>query len=118
MSEAPEVKKREANQLIYAGLLGLSAAAIIQLSDKADLSQAQLVEVCAFALAIPLLAVGFITQYARQSGFVSAWHDGVGIGGVIAAVVGLTALLFHLGIVPGTLFLGAGVLCFVIVRWK
>lgn len=117
MAEAPESHPRDADRLIYAGLLGLSAAAVIQLIDKADLNTPQVVVTYAFALAIPLLAVGLVTDYARRAGTpIPRWRDAIGAAGALAAVVGLGALFFHLGAGPGAVFAGACLVGFVLVR--
>ncbi len=111
---APE---READRLIFAGLLGLAAAGVIQLSDKSDLAAAQLVEVYAFAVAIPLLAVGLVTDYARRAGeTIPLWREALGLLGAVAAVVGLGALFFHFGTGPGVVFVAVTVLGVVLVR--
>jgi hypothetical protein len=117
VSQPHEHDTRESDRLIFAGLLGLAAAGVIQLSDKAELAPAQLVEVYAFAVAIPLLAVGLVTDYARRAGTaIPPWRDLVGFLGCCAAVVGLAALLFHLGPGPGITFLACTVVGFVLVR--
>lgn len=116
MSDSPG-HERDADRLIFAGLLGLAAAAVIQLSDKTEFAPAQLVEVYAFAAAIPLLAVGLVTDYARRAGtHIPPWRDLVGFLGCLAAVVGLAALFFHFGLGPGCAFLGCSAVGFVLVR--
>src|SRR5690348_3238905 len=105
MNEPSEPSSREADRLIYAGLLGLAAASIVQMLDKENIDTSQLVAVYAFALAIPVLAVGLITDYARRAGAsLSQWRDLIGIFGAISAVVGLGALFFHFGTGIGALF--------------
>jgi hypothetical protein len=117
MSASPDPHPREADRLIFAGLLGLSAAGVIQLSDKSDLDLAQLVEVYAFAVAIPLLAVGLITDYARRAGtHIPTWRDALGAIGALAAVVGLGGLFFHFGIGPGVVFAAGVLVGFVLIR--
>lgn len=118
MDEQPsDTPPREADRLIYAGLLGLAAASIVQMLDKGELDSPQSVGVYAFALAIPLLAVGLITDYARRAGnAVSAWRDLIGIVGALAAVAGLAALFFHFGTAIGSVFVGGCVLGIVLVR--
>src|SRR5690348_365811 len=116
-SEQPESNPRDSDRLIYAGLLGLAAAGVIQLSDKNDLNLALTVEVIAFAIAIPLLAVGLITDYARRSGTViPPWRDLIGILGSLAAVVGLGGLFFNFGVAPGAIFAACCVVGIVLVR--
>ena len=117
MADAPDTNPREADRLIYAGLLGLAAASVIQLGDKDELGTAQLVEVSAFAIAIPLLAVGLITDYARRAGTpIPAWRDALGVLAAGAAVVGLGALFFHFHFAVGVSFVAACVVGIVLVR--
>jgi hypothetical protein len=111
MSESTDPHQRDADRLIYAGLLGLAAATVIQMVDKSDLSTQQLVAVHAFAIAIPLLAVGLITDYARRAGTpIPRWRDLLGLAGSLASVFGLGAVFFNFGVGPGCVF-AAG--CFV-----
>ena len=90
MNEPSDPPPREADRLIYAGLLGLAAASIVQMLDKDAIDAPQIIAVYAFALAIPVLAVGLITDYARRAGAsLSVWRDLIGILGAVFAVVGL-----------------------------
>jgi hypothetical protein len=108
---------READRLIFAGLLGIAATAIIQLTDRDGLTTAQGVAVHAFAVAMPLLAVGLVTDYARRAGTrVAPWRDGIGLFGALAAMVGFGGLFFHFGPVPGALFLGFGFAGLLLIR--
>ena len=117
MADAPDPNPREADRLIYAGLLGLAAASVIQLGDKDELSPPQLVEVYAFAVAIPLLAVGLVTDYARRAGTpIPAWRDALGVLAAGAAVVGLAALFFHFQFGAGVAFAAVCVVGIVLVR--
>ena len=117
MPDSPDTNPREADRFIYGGLLGLAAAAVIQLSDKDELGTAQLVEVYAFAVAIPLLAIGLVTDYARRSGTsIPAWRDAIGVLAAVAAVVGLGALFFHFQVGVGVLFAAACVVGFFLIR--
>lgn len=117
MDEPAESPPREADRLIYAGLLGLAAASIVQMTDKEDLDISQLVGVYCFASAIPVLAVSLITDYARRAGTaVPVWRDLLGIFGVVSAVVGLGALFFHFGTGIGVVFAVGCVLGIVLVR--
>lgn len=101
----PDPHPREADRLIYAGLLGLAVATVVQLGDKADLNWCHYAAVYAFALAIPLLAVGLVTDYARRSGTpIPPWRDRLGLLGAGAAVGGLVALFFHFGVGAGVVF--------------
>lgn len=117
MPITPEAPTHDADRLIYAGLLGLAAAGVIQLSDKSDLNWPQFIEVCAFAVAMPLLAVALISDYARRAGtHVPRWRDLIGPLGALAAVVGVGALFFHFGLVPGGVFTAGALLGFVLIR--
>jgi hypothetical protein len=117
MADSPQPVPREADRLIYAGLLGLAAAAVIQLSEKSDLDLPQIVEIYSFAVAIPLLAVGLITDYARREGTsIPPWRDLIGVTGSLASVVGLGALFFHFQVGTGAVFAAACVLGIILVR--
>jgi hypothetical protein len=117
MPDSPDSHARDADRLIFAGLLGLAAAGAIQLSDKSDLDLGQLIEVYAFAVAIPLLAVGLITDYARRAGtHIPPWRDALGLLGAGAAVVGLAGLFFHFGIGPGVVLVSGVVIGIILVR--
>jgi hypothetical protein len=108
---------RDADRLIFAGLLGLSAAAVIQMADKDDLKWPQLISAWCFAVAIPLLAVGLVTDYARRAGTtIPKWRDLLSLAGALAAVCGLGALFFHFGIGVGALFAAVCVAGLVLVR--
>lgn len=117
MNEPSDSPPREADRLIYAGLLGLAAASIVQMLDKESIDTPQIIAVYAFAAAIPVLAVGLITDYARRAGAsLPLWRDLIGILGAISAVVGLGALFFHFGIGIGIVFAAGCLLGVVLVR--
>jgi hypothetical protein len=85
--------------------------------DKDNIDTPQIIAVYAFALAIPVLAVGLITDYARRAGAsLSPWRDWIGILGAVSAVVGLGALFFHFGLGIGTVFATGCFLGVVLVR--
>src|SRR3954470_4327520 len=97
-AESPRQNPRDADRLIYAGLLGLGAATVIQLVDKTDLDTAQEVGAYAFAAAIPFLAAGLVADYARQAGTrIPPLYDLVGFLGALSAVTGLGSMFFHFG---------------------
>ena len=117
MDEPSEPPPREADRLIYAGLLGLSAASIVQMLDKESIDTPQIIAVYAFALAIPVLAVGLVTDYARRAGAaLPVWRDLIGILGAVSAVVGLGALFFHFGLGIGVVFAVGCFLGVILVR--
>ncbi len=115
--QPPHTNPRDNDRLIYAGLLGLGAAFIIQLIDKTDLDVAQTVGLFSFAVAIPILATGLLTDYERRSGAkIPGWYDLIGLTGVLGVVVGLAAMLFHFGIWVGVTFLSSCALGFILIR--
>jgi hypothetical protein len=117
MSEPSDTQPRDADRLIYAGLLGLAAAAVIQMGDRESLTAAQEVCVFAFAVAIPLLAVGLVTDYARRTSTpIPRWRDALGAAGALAAVVGFGSLFFHFGVVVGVLFAAGCLLGVLLIR--
>lgn len=117
MAEFPERSARDADRLIYAGLLGLAVAGALQQFDKSEHATPQVIAVYAFALAIPLLAVGLVTDYARRAGtLVPGWHNLIGALGALSAVVGLGALFFHFGIGEGAVFVVGSVLGIALIR--
>jgi len=117
MAEAPEPQPREADRLIYAGLLGLAAASVLQLIDKEASDVPLLVGAYCFAAAMPLLAVGLITDYARRAGAdVPRWRDMIGVLGAVAAVAGLGALLLHFGVGVCAVFAAGCILGFILIR--
>jgi hypothetical protein len=117
MPEPSDSHPREADRLIYAGLLGLAVASVLQVFEREETDLAQEVGLHAFALAIPLLAVGLITDYARRAGtLIPGWYNLIGLLGAFASIVGFGALLFHFGIGVGLIFAVGSVLCFLLVR--
>jgi uncharacterized membrane protein len=113
-------KPSDADRLIYAGLLGLSAAGMVQFieRDRDSLDTGLQVAVHAFAIAIPLLAVGFVNEYLRSSGrTVSVWRNLAAFVGCLAAVIGLGALFFHLGAWSGGIFAACVILAFLLIRF-
>jgi hypothetical protein len=116
MSEPPQ----EADRLIYAGLLGLSVAALIQLSDKntSELDVWLLISLYCYAAAIPFLAVGIVNDFARRMGHVvSRLRDAFGVVGCLLAILALGLLFTHYGVWIGATFAGAMMLAFLIVRY-
>jgi len=117
MDDTPDSHPRDSDRLIFAGLLGLAAAGVVQLIDKAELALGQLVAIYAFAVAIPLLAVGLVTDYARRAGtHIPAWRDLLGLFGSVASVVGLASFFFHFGFGPGITFTVGSVIGFLLIR--
>ncbi|HVL14913.1 MAG TPA: hypothetical protein VM529_20250 [Gemmata sp.] len=117
MSETPAPNSRDVDRLIYAGLLGLAAASVIQLTERESIAVSQQVAVFAFAAAIPLLTVGLVTDYARRAGVhVPHWRDALGLLASLLAVVGLGAMFFHFGTWPGVVFSVGAILSLLLVR--
>ncbi len=114
-----EPSSREPDRLIYAGLLGLAAATLIQLVDKDTLNLAQQVGVYANAVAVPLLTGGLMTDYARRAGRdAPPGHRLLGLFGILAALVGLAAMFFHFGTVVGGVFLASAAVTIVLARQR
>lgn len=117
-ADPPGHHSRDADRLIYAGLLGLGAAAVIQLIDKGELDLAQHVAVYAFGVAIPFLAVGLLAYYARQAGTrIPPVYDLVGLLGALGSVGGFGSMFFHFGVGPGIAFTASVVIGVVLIRW-
>ena len=116
--EPSDPNPREADRLIFAGLLGLAVAGVFQMMEKGgELDIPQQVAVYAFALAAPLLAVGLITDYARRAGkMIPKWHDIIVVVGGFSSVIGFGALFFHFGFVVGVIFAGGCILGLLLVR--
>ena len=108
---------READRLIYAGLLGVAAACVVQLVEKDTLNLSLLIAAYSFAVSIPLLAVGLITDYARRAGHrIPLSQDFIGAAGALSAVVGLAATFFHLGVAIGITFVIAAFVGVILIR--
>ena len=108
---------READRLIYAGLLGLAAASVIQLLEQDQLDLASTIGMYVFAAAIPLLAVGLITDYARRAGtHIPLLHEVIGGLGALLAVVGFGALFFHFHVWIGVVFVGFALFSVLLIR--
>lgn len=117
MAGSPRSEHHEADRLMYAGLLGLVAAGVIQLFEKDNLTPALLVAVYAFASAMPLLTCGLLADYARKAGrVVPPLHTLVGGLGILAAVVGISASFFHFGLGPGAVFVAGAMFCLLLTR--
>ena len=109
----------EADRLIYAGLLGVSAGTVIQLLDQAELDIALQVACFCFAIAIPFLAVGLIADHARRAGrTIPGDVEVVALLGAFLAIVGFIALFFHLGAWLGIAFSVCAFFCLGLVRFR
>jgi len=98
---------QETDRLIYAAFLGLSVAAMVQFieSKRDELDWGLWTAAMSFAVAIPLLSVGFINEYSRSLGIrISRERTWIALAGCLAAVVGLAALFFHVGMEAGIVF--------------
>jgi hypothetical protein len=117
MIDTPEPHHRDADRLIYAGLLGLGAAGLLQLIDKGASSEPLMVAAYSFAFAMPLLAVGLITDYARRAGAdLPRWRNAIGGLGAAAAVGGLGAMFFHIGVGVCVVFSVGCVIGLILIR--
>ncbi len=117
MAEEPEPHARDADRLMYAGLLGLAVAGVLQLAEKGAGEPALLVAAYCFAAAVPLLAVGLVTDYARRAGRgVARWRAALGALGAAASVAGPDALMWQLGVGVWAVFTAGSVAGFFLVR--
>ena len=117
MPDPSDSNPREADRLIYAGLLGLSAASVLGMVEKGAPELPHQVAIHSFAVAIPLLVVGIITDYSRRTGTtIPLWHDLLCLFGAVASVVGLGSLFFSFGLVAGIVFICACAVGFIVVR--
>jgi hypothetical protein len=121
MATQPHPAWRDADRLIYGGLLGLSVAGSLQLvGNRGEESPALTVAGYAFAGSLPLLAASLVTELVRHRQHrpdpVPLWRQLVGLGSAVSAVAGLSAMFFHLGLIQGAVFLAAAVLAAVVVR--
>ncbi|MCX7699446.1 MAG: hypothetical protein N2039_01075 [Gemmataceae bacterium] len=98
MSLPTEHDLHDPDHLIYAGLLGFAAIAVIELSDTTAWSEGLQVAFVAFALAIPLLVVGWVEAQTRSvsgSQAMFGWRARAGWLGSLLVFVGLLAVLWH-----------------------
>jgi hypothetical protein len=117
MSQLPEPHLRDADRLIYAGLLWLSAVCVLPMFEKPRLDLAQEIGLHAFGLAFPMLAAGLVTDYARRAGKkIPLWHDLLCLCGALSCVVGFGSLLFHVNFVVGCIFAAGCIVGLLIVR--
>ncbi|HYH68590.1 MAG TPA: hypothetical protein VD866_28110 [Urbifossiella sp.] len=121
MPNYPTPAWRDADRLIYGGLLGLSVAGSLQLiGNRGEEGPALLVAGYAFAGSVPLLAASLVTELVRHRQHrpdpVTPWRQFVGLAAAMSAVAGLSALFFHLGPVQGGVFLAAAVLAAAVIR--
>ena len=109
------------DRLIYGGLLALAVTGTFALIEAfQSVSWPLMVASYAFAVSTPLLAGCFIAEMARRHQArprtASTLRQLVSILAALTAVVGLSALFFHLGIVQGIVFVAAIVVAIVLVR--
>ena len=116
MSTAPG-HDREHDRVIFVGLLGLAAATVTQVASRENLTAELDAAIYCFALAMPLLTGGLVSEYARQAGTpVPASQMLVGLVGILAALGGLLCLFLHFATTAGVVFGVGCVLAFLAVR--
>jgi uncharacterized membrane protein YhdT len=117
MSESTESQVRDADRLIYAGLLWASATCVLKIFEIPSLDLAQEVAFYAFGLSLPFLTAGLVTDYARRAGKrIPFWHDLICVGGALSSVVGFGSLVFHVSIIVGCIFVVGCVIGLLMVR--
>jgi hypothetical protein len=117
----PTTTGRDADRLIYGGLLGLALAGSLQLVDQHIEESLPLTVACyAFAASLPLLAASLVAELVRhrqpraEPG--AMWRHVIGLISALVAVVGLAGLFFHFGNTPGLIFAVSALLAALIVR--
>ena len=114
---ADSTDRRDFDRLVYAGLLGLAVAAVLEVQSNNEFTDFQLASTYCFAAAIPLLTAGMFTDFARRSGVpVRPWRDALGFFSALLAVVGLTLLFFHIGVAAGVVFAASVAVAFLLIR--
>lgn len=117
----PALEGKDADRLIYGGVLGLAVAGALQLIDKATEESLPLtIAGLAFAVSLPLLAASLVGELVRTRRSrpepAARWRQLVGLFATLTAIVGLAALFFHLGMPHGVLFLVSVALSALVVR--
>jgi hypothetical protein len=104
------VTNRDHNLVYLAGSAGVSLVAVVQLLAVHKLDGFLTISICAFALAIPLLAGEIVVQRQTSLNRYAALTDITALAqlGLLFSAVGVMALFFHLSIIAGILF---GVAC-------
>jgi hypothetical protein len=112
----PEPAPQRIDPLLFAGLAGLSVAAVLQLVDKQpEIEKALGAALLCFAVALPLLVSSFLLEVARAGKEKATRRRFFDLAGVLLALAGLALLFFHLHPLAGGLFLASALLCLVVV---
>jgi len=111
-----EPSKERLDRLLFAGLAGLSLAAVLQMADKQpEMDRLSGVALVCFAVALPFLVSSFLLEVARSSRVKGSGRRAFDLAGVLLALAGLALLFFHMHLVAGCAFLGSVVFCVVVV---
>ncbi len=113
-----EFKKYEitVGQLVDAGLIAIS---LIILQDWISLGisdPSSFVSLVAIAVAIPMLVIDLLIRQIPNVHAANKFHHFfirmIGILGVVSAVIGVTAAMWHASSIAGVIFLCIGIFCF------
>lgn len=112
-------RRRILDKLMYTALLGVSSVALLQFVQLPKLSTALTVSLFAFAVAIPLLSMGLFTVAfleVYESRTPPLWFGALEAVGIIVALLGLAALLWHLHWLASIVFCATSLVA--IVAWS
>ncbi len=118
MSGKHNPEKTDPDHLIYAGLLGFAAIAVIELVDTTAWSDELWLGFVFFALSIPLVVVGWSEAHSRRQGKAAAleWRPMVGLLGGVLVTAGFVAVLAHLSSRLAIAFLSMSAILFFLNR--
>ncbi len=118
---APPKLTERPNWLLFGGLLGLSASAVLQLTGmeadkRTDFSR---IAVYCFAVAVPLIGsnlIAEITRPLRLGQRSNRLRTLFGWTGILAAIGGAACCFFHLDLIAGGVFVATGVVSLFAIR--
>jgi hypothetical protein len=106
--DRPSPSSQRIDQLLFAGLAGLSIGTVLQLVDKQpELDRPLGVALLCFAVALPMLVSSFLMEAIRSGDEKRLGRKLFDLAGVLAAIAGTSLLVFHLNTLVGVAFLGS-----------
>jgi hypothetical protein len=110
---------RGIDQLLFAGLAGMSVAVILQLLDKQpDFTKVLGFALVCFAVALPMLVSSFLLEVAIPNKEKRTGRRVFDLAGVLLSLTGLGLLFLHMHLVASCAFVAAVVFSAVLtVRW-
>jgi uncharacterized membrane protein len=112
-----EERRVNHNKLLFGGLIGISLIILQDFISSGALDLSALISVIAFAVAVPLLAMGILIDditKPHQSINLSMDYNIVFFGGLGGAIVGAAAAFWHISWIAGIVFLVSGIFGLVI----